>query len=112
MTGGIEKIDVIAADVVLSQTDDGGHQRSLTVMVGRMFSHRAGQLGHFDLLLVVSFDAREEHFPLSGLQTVHQTGNGALVVQITEQHQLFVHEITIIDLLRKIELQDYQFISM
>ena len=45
-TLGHQQVDVVAADVVLRQADDGGLQAVLPVVVRRVRAHKARQLRH------------------------------------------------------------------
>jgi hypothetical protein len=49
------------------------HPTYLSVMVGRMFCHRAGQLGHLYLSLVIPLETSEQHLPLTRLQSYTHT---------------------------------------
>lgn len=62
-----------------------------------MFSNGTGQLCNLDLALVVPFEAREHHLPLSWLQPVDERWNGSLVVGIREQDQLFIDKLVVRD---------------
>ncbi len=46
LSRGHQQVDVVGADKVLRQVDDGGRQRRLAVVVGGVLRHVAGQLGH------------------------------------------------------------------
>lgn len=61
-------------------TDDGLCERSLSVVISRVLGDVTGKLCHFDLLLQVSLETREEDFPLRRLQSVHKVGQRALIV--------------------------------
>ena len=39
------------------------------MVISRVFSHRPSQLGHLDILLIISLEARVQHLALPGLQT-------------------------------------------
>ena len=68
------------------------------MMIGRHFSHTARQLCHLHFLLLhVLLEASEHHLPLAGLESVHEAGDGSLVVQVGEQHQLLVDEVGVVD---------------
>jgi hypothetical protein len=64
LTVGQQQIDIVGANVVLGQVDDGGHEGRLAVVVRRVLSHRTGQLRHFHLPFVVSLQASEQHLPI------------------------------------------------
>ena len=65
LSDGLEEVDVVGADEVLCEADDGAHEGHLAVVVGRHLAHRAGQLGHLHLALVVPLQAREHDFALA-----------------------------------------------
>ena len=93
LTDRQQKVDVVRADVVLSQVNDGAHEGLLTVMVGRHFTDGSGELSHLDFSFVVSLEAGEHHLALAGLEAVDNARNGTLVVQVGEEDQLLVDEV-------------------
>ena len=48
------------------------------------------------------------YLALAGFESVHQRRNGSLVIQVAEEHQLFVDKIAVVDLLRVL-LVEVQF---
>lgn len=100
-----EQIDVVRSDKVLRQANDGAHERRFAVVVSRVLADRSGQLSDLHFLLIVTLDAREHDLTLTRLETVDQRRDGALVVQVAEQHQLLVDEIAVIDMHRILLVQ-------
>ncbi|KAH9404955.1 hypothetical protein TYRP_000789 [Tyrophagus putrescentiae] len=93
----LQQVDVVAAHKVLRHVDDGRLEGHLAVVVGALLAHRAGQLRHLHLLLVVALEAGEDDLSLAGLQAVHQRGNRPLVVHVAEEHQLLVDKVLVGD---------------
>ncbi len=96
-TDGHEQIDVVAANEILGQVDDGSHERLFTVMVGRQLGNGTSQLGNLDLAPVLPLEAGEEHLALAGLQAVDHRRDRTLVVQVAEQDQLLVDKVRVRD---------------
>ena len=46
LTNGLQQVDVVRTHKILGQIDDCAHQRSLTVMVGRLFTNGTSKLCH------------------------------------------------------------------
>jgi len=46
LSTGVQQVDVVAAHKVLRQTNDGGLEAGLAVVVGRVLRHVASQLGN------------------------------------------------------------------
>mmetsp|Transcript_19270 Transcript_19270/g.48231 ORF Transcript_19270/g.48231 Transcript_19270/m.48231 type:complete len:400 (-) Transcript_19270:1310-2509(-) len=90
-----QQIDVVGPDKVLSQPDNRSHQRHFSVVVRRVLRNVACELRHFHLRLELPLEAAEEHLPLTGLEAVHDAGNGALVVGHGEENELLVDEVGI-----------------
>ena len=70
----------------------------LTVIIGKYLSYTTSQVGNFNLLLgQVSLETSVNDFSLTGLQTIHKTGNWSFVVRVAEQNQLFIDKVCIVD---------------
>lgn len=72
LTDRHQEIQVVASDEVLRHHYYGLAQADLTVVVGRVLSHVARKLGHFNLTAEVALEACEEDLPLAWLQTVNK----------------------------------------
>ena len=49
LTGGHQEVDVVGSDEILRETDDGGSQGSLTVVVRGVLGDVTAELGHLDV---------------------------------------------------------------
>ena len=100
LTGGHQEVDVVGSDEILRETDDGGNQGSLTVVVRGVLGDVTAELGHLDVRLELALEAREEHLALRGLEAVHDAGNGAQEICAGEEDKLLVDEIVVLDVVR------------
>ena len=60
LSGWEEQVDVVAADKVLRERDDGGGERSLAVMVGAVLADVTAKLRHLDVRLQVALERTEQ----------------------------------------------------
>lgn len=110
LTVRIERVEVVAADKFLRETDDGHVETHVTVVVRRVLcdvSRELSDLDHasasptsmgagradLDLRLELALEAREEHLALSGLEAIDDRGNGSDVVRHREEDELLVDEV-------------------
>ena len=75
LSDGLQEVDVVGADVVLGEADDGAHEGHFSVVVGRHLAHGARQLCHLHLALVVPLQAREHHLALACEAREGRTGS-------------------------------------
>lgn len=97
LTNREQEINIIRADEILRQIHDRAHQRRLAVVIRRQLGHGTGELRDFNLFDEISLETREHDLALAGLEAVDERGNGTLVVQVGEEHELFVHELGVVD---------------
>jgi hypothetical protein len=84
---GHEQVDIVGADKVLSHVDNGGSKTHFPVMVGRVFSHVALQLSHFDFRPQVPLE--------TGEQAVHHRRDRPHVGVDRIVDHFFVHKLTV-----------------
>jgi hypothetical protein len=70
LTVGIEQVDVVAADKVLSKTDNGHCKTDIAVVVCRFLRDITGKLLNLDLLDEVTLEASEQNLALTGLESI------------------------------------------
>jgi hypothetical protein len=62
------------------------------MMIGRMLSHVAGELGHLNFFAEYSLETSKEDFSLARLKAINHRGNRSEIICIREMYQLFVNE--------------------
>jgi hypothetical protein len=86
--GRVQQVDVVAARVVLCESDDGSLQAYVTVVVRAVLRGVPRELRDLDVGLEVALEGGKHNLALPGFQTVHQVGDGPLQVSAGEQDQL------------------------
>jgi hypothetical protein len=92
---GHEQVDIVGADKVLSHVDNGGSKTHFPVMVGRVFSHVALQLSHFDFRPQVPLETGEQDLPLTWFEAVHHRRDRPHVRVDRIVDHFFVHKLTV-----------------
>ena len=66
------------------------------MMVSRMLSDVARELGNLDLVLELLFETSKEHLPLRGLETIHDMRNGTDVISDGKENEFPINEFTVL----------------
>mmetsp|Transcript_23554 Transcript_23554/g.64092 ORF Transcript_23554/g.64092 Transcript_23554/m.64092 type:complete len:425 (-) Transcript_23554:201-1475(-) len=98
LPGRRQEVQVVGADKVLGQRDDGSLQRDLAVVVGGLLRDVAGQLRHLDVVLHVPLEGRPHDLPLHGLEAVHDRGDAAEHIVLGKLHELLLDKVRVGDL--------------
>lgn len=93
LTIGREQVDVITANKVLGQTNNGARQRLFAVVVCRLLRDVPNQLGNLDLFDDFLLECAKQHFSLTRLETVGHGGDRADIVRHRKEDKLFVDKV-------------------
>ena len=78
-------VDVIGADVVLSQADDCCIKTLFTVMITTVLRDVATELSYLHLASQVPFECCKQDFPQVDFETIHQVRNRAITIVFAEE---------------------------
>ena len=93
MTIGFQKIDVVATNVVLGKTDNGGRQTLFTVMVCSLFRHVTSQLRDLDLLDDTLLETTKQDLSLTWFETIGRRWNRSNIIGHREEDELLVDKV-------------------
>ena len=116
---GQQEVEVVTADVILSQVNDRHCQTLLPMVVSGVFRDVADELSHLqqwsvtvqepynppnesclDFLLEFPLEATPDDLPLTGFETVTYGWDGSNIVRDREKDELLVDEIGVRNLVR------------
>mmetsp|Transcript_46340 Transcript_46340/g.81512 ORF Transcript_46340/g.81512 Transcript_46340/m.81512 type:complete len:320 (-) Transcript_46340:1932-2891(-) len=95
LTARYQEVDVVGSNKCLGHADNSTLQRTFSVVVGTVFSHIAGELGHFDIAAELLLEDSEEHLALPRLEPVDHAGNHTLHVVLGKMNQLLLHKVVV-----------------
>ena len=75
-----EQIHIVTAAKVLRETDDRHGQSLIAMVIRRMLGHIALELMDLDFCLELALKTTKDHLPLSWLESIDNTGDGADIV--------------------------------